>query len=351
MAFFSLNNLQITGISACVPKNTEYNLEYKLLSEEDRIKLIKTTGIEYRHVATKEQCASDLCYQSAVKLLSELKWNPEDIDALIFVSQTGDYILPATSIILQSKLKIPSSCIAFDIGLGCSGYIYGLSVIGGLLTSCNLKRGLLLVGDTITKTVSVNDRSAFPLFGDAGTATAIENIPGTQPIHFHLAGDGDGFKSIIIPDGGYRNPVTENSLINETISDGIIRNKCNLALDGVEIFNFSLREAPKSVTELLNYSHLSVEDIDCFIFHQANRVMNEAIRKKLKISPEKVPFTLTNYGNTSSATIPLTIVSELNTKIQKEPMTLLLCGFGVGLSWGSAIIKTNLIICPEVIEL
>ncbi len=350
MAIFQVPNINVAGISACVPEDVYHNAEYDWISEKEREILIKTIGVEKKHHAKKGTTTSDLCYVAAEELLTRLKWQREDIDLLIFVSQSRDYIIPATSGLLQERLSLSKSCIAFDISLGCSGYVYGLSVIGSMMKTGAIKKGLLLTGDISTLNTSYRDKSAFPLFGDAGTATAIDLTDNAEPMMFNLQSDGEGYEAIIIPDGGIRNFADkETSFEYHKIGEGIYRNKFNIALDGIKVFNFSLREVKPNVNKLLSEFNMKTDDIDYFIFHQANRLMNETIRKQLKLVPEKVPYSLNDFGNTSSASVPITIVSELSEEIASQELTLLLSGFGVGLSWGSVILKTNRIICPPVI--
>ncbi len=351
MAIFSIPNIKIAGISACVPRKEVFNIDYKWISLKERQVLIKTTGVEKRRVAEKGTTTSDLCFLAANKLINKLKWERKDIQLLIFVSQSRDFLIPSTSCILQERLGLPKSCIAFDINLGCSGYIYGLSVIGSLISSGNLKKGLLLAGDISSLNCSYRDKSTYPLFGDAGTATAIEYNKQTSDLLFNLQTDGAGYDAIIVPDGGIRNFASKKSFQYKKYSPGIYRNKIQLALNGIDVFNFSLREVVPNVNQLLGYSLKTSDDLDFFVFHQANLLINETLRKKLNIKNEKVPYTIHKFGNTSSASIPLTIVSELREQIQRRSLSLLLSGFGVGLSWGSAIIETNKIVCPEVIEL
>jgi 3-oxoacyl-[acyl-carrier-protein] synthase-3 len=212
-------------------------------------------------------------------------------------------------------------------------------------------KGLLLAGDTISKLCAVNDKSSYPLFGDAGTATAIEFRNGAKGFQFHTETDGSSFKSIIVPDGGYRNTTNADSFKEEEISDGIVRNKLNLILEGMDIFTFGISKVPESVNKLIEYFSLNRDKIDYFVFHQANLFMNEKIRKKLKLPGDKVPYSLKNFGNTSSASIPLTIVTELKEKLKSSKKEILACGFGVGLSWGSVYFIADNIICSDLIEI
>lgn len=350
MAFFSINNVKVSGIAAAVPKNIISNWNYDLLSDNEKKLLIKTTGVENRRVADEGVATSDLCYEAAEKLVEELGWKKDDIQVVIFLSQSRDYYLPATSIILQDRLGLSKSCMAFDIGLGCSGFVYGLSVIGSIMSATGLSKGLLMMGDISSLTCSKEDKSTYPLFGDAGTATAVEFSSNSTKMDFNLNSDGNGYKSIIIPAGGVRNVVNKNSFDVKEIDNGIKRCDLNLALNGLDVFNFSVKEVPKSINEYFEYFNTSKDEYDYFLMHQANKLMNETIRKKLKIEEEKVPYSLQDYGNTSSASIPLTIVTQLQEQVRTKSLNLLLAGFGVGLSWGISSLTIEKICCPELIE-
>jgi len=350
MAVFTIPNVKLKGVAACVPSQIEDNKDCPLLSDYERDLFIKTVGIRYRRVAQESVTASDLCFNAAEKLLSELNWNRDEIQIIVFVTQTPDYQIPNSASILQEKLKLSKTCLAFDVNLGCSGYVYGLSIVSGLLQNMVGGKGLLLVGDVSTKTISKKDRSTVPLFSDAGTASAMEFALG-QEIHFNLQTDGNEFDDIIIPDGGYRNPVKEESFEVKEYEGGILRNDLEMKLDGLKIFNFALREIAPNINLLLSEKSIEKTAIDYFIFHQANLLMLESVRKKMNVEADKVPYSLFDYGNTSSATVPLTMVVNLRQRLISSKMKLILCGFGVGLSWGSAYVQTENIICPELIEL
>ena len=351
MSFLTINNVKITGISACVPSDIEDVEEFTLFSIEEAQNFSKATGVERRRVAATDVCSSDLCLKAAEKLIANLNWKKEDIDCLVFVTQTPDYLLPATSTILQDRLGLSNNCYTLDISLGCSGWVYALSVISSLMSHGTMKKGLLLAGDTILKICSSKDKSTYPLFGDAGSATALEFTGNNDDtIQFSFNTDGAGYRTIIIDDGGFRNPVSEASFIPQTISDGIERSKLDLVLEGMDVFSFGISKAPQSVKELIEHYNLNVDEVDYFTFHQANKFMNEKIRKKLKLPEEKVPYSLKDFGNTSCTTIPLTLVTELRSQLSSSKLSHIACGFGVGLSWGSCSFKTDNIICPELIE-
>lgn len=335
MGFLKIDNVKISGIVSAVPKNVVKNRDLDLFAnKQEAEKFISVTGIEEKRHAEIEECTSDLCYVAAEELIKKLNWNKEDVEVLIMVTQTPDYLAPNTSIILQDRLGLPKSCVCFDVPLGCSGYIYGLSIISQFLQKGAFKKGILLVGDTLSKQCSSLDKSTFPLFGDAGCATAVEFKEGSEML-YNLWSDGSGFNSIIVPDGGYRNPVNENSFKQEKDSEGNIRSRINTYMNGTEVFSFGISEVPKEVKSFFAHFNLSSTDIDYSFFHQANKFMNEMIRKKIGLTKEQVPYSLDKFGNTSSATVPLTISSIGHNVTGKN---VLMCGFGVGLSIG--ILKT-----------
>lgn len=348
MAFLKISNVELKGVAACVPPYIDENINYPIPTEDIK-KLISSVGIERKRVVDKDVCTSDLCFKATETLLKELNWVKEDIDCLVFITQTPDYIVPATSCILQDRLGLKEECYTLDISLGCSGYVYGMSIIASLMSSGFIKKGLLLVGDTSSKTASKEDKSTWPLFGDAGTATAFEFNPDAEDICFHLATDGSGKDAIIIKDGGYRNMVSEASFVVKEIDGGIKRSDVNLILDGMDVFSFAVSKAPQTINKLCENFDLDKENVDYFVFHQANLFLNETIRRKMRIDKAKVPYSLKNFGNTSSASIPLTMVTEIREQLTTKQLNLIGCGFGVGLSWGSVAFTTRSIVCPELV--
>ena len=340
MGFLTVKNTAIKAIYTSVPKQKVFTKDYEWVTVAERDLFAKTTGIIERRVASSTTTCSDLCFQAADELLNDLNCRDE-IDLLLFVSQSPDYFLPATAVILQDKLGLSKSTLAFDINLGCSGYVYGLSVVGQFLQNGNFRKALLLCGDKSTISTNYQDKSSFPLFGDAGSATLLEFDKSSDEWFAHLASDGSGKDSIIIEHGHSRHPY--GSVSDEYIEyePGVIRTKKHLALNGMDVFNFALKEVAPSIRQMLENFEIKIDDIDHFVLHQANKLINESVRKKLKVIPEKVPYSIQNFGNTSSASIPLTICTCLKEKIESEQLTLLLAGFGVGFSWGSVVLKTS----------
>lgn len=351
MPIFKTDHIEIIGLSACVPKKNDLVKDYTYISEQERDFFSKGTGVEERRMAPEHICTSDMCYAAAKKLLEDKNISPNEIDILIFVSQSPDYFLPATSILLQDRLGCKKHTIAFDINLGCSGYVYGLSVMSGLLSLPGIDKGLLLCGDKSTFSLSYTDKSTYPLFGDAGTATLITKCSKKNPIYFNLQSDGSGWESIIIRGGGTRQRYNEETCKKVLVEPGIERGACNLELNGMEVFNFSLREVKPNVLELLEYAKCGIDEVDYLVMHQANKLMNESVRKKLKFPIEKTPYSIQKFGNTSSASIPLTIVSELREVLRNNQKKVLLSGFGVGYSWGSVLMDLSDITIPDLIEI
>ena len=349
MATLDIRNVAIRGIAACVPSKIDLIPDIYQWSGVNQF--LESTGIKERRSAAEYQTSSDLCEAASEKLITDLEWEKKDIEILIFVSQTPDYILPATSSILQQKLGLSTSCMTLDISLGCSGWVYALSVITSLMQGGSIKKGLLLAGDTVTKICSSEDKSTYPLFGDAGTATALEYAEGAPGFKFVLNSDGKGFETIIVNDGGFRNPVTEKSLLLKNIEDNIKRNGMQLDLDGMNVFSFGITKAPKSVKTLSSEFDINIESVNLFTFHQANMMMNEKIRKKLKLPDNKVPYSMDEFGNTSCASIPLTLVVREAERLKSEKLSHIACGFGVGLSWGSVWFETEHIAVPNLIEI
>lgn len=352
MAFMSIRNLRVAGVAACVPRRTEETKDFHLFSNEDAEKFIQTTGVERRHVVDNGTTASDLCFVAAEKLINDLGWDRNEIEVLIFVSHTPDYRLPSTSIILQKRLGLPTTSIAFDITLGCSGFLYGMGVVGNFLSTSSAKKALLLVGNTLSMLTSSDDKSVYPLLGDAGTATAIEFCEEEESEWgFHFVSDGSGAKSIYIPGGGFRNPINPDSFKVVEDEDGIKRNSLQYHMDGMEIFSYAVKNVPKSVNQLLENFDIDVNNIDYVLIHQANKFMCEKFRKKLNIPAEKVPYNIHNFGNTSGATIPLLMVTNLKRELESGKLDLVLTTIGHGFSISSAKINIGNVACPDLLTL
>lgn len=323
-------------MSACVPPDVVYNKDLGYLIPEEEIeKTINNIGIEQRRIAAPDVMASDLCYKAAIKLMEDNGIEPDSIDVLLFMSQTADYRIPATSCILQHRLGLSRDTMCFDISLGCSGYLFALSTAFAYASMEGVNRVLLLDGETFSKIVNRRDKVDWPLYGDAGTATLIEKGDyGQSSFLFYTDGSGEDKLKI---HAGMRNPITPDSCVEREQEEGNIRTDLEVFMDGMDVFNFAISKVPKSIKQLLKENEMTIDDVDYLVFHQANRFMMDFFVKKLKIAPERVPYCISKYGNTSSASVPLTIASELSGKLE-EPSTMVLSAFGAGLSWGAAIL-------------
>ncbi|MGD8779541.1 MAG: ketoacyl-ACP synthase III [Ignavibacteria bacterium] len=352
MAFLNYSDIGIRALSAAVPKNIINNYEYtEHFSKENVAEVVEKIGIKERRFADKSTCSSDLCFAAADKLINELQVNRNDIDLLIFISQTPDYRMPATSIILQDKLGLPNSTIAFDVNIGCSGFIYGMFIIYSMMQRNEIKKALLLDGETRSKVYSAKDRMTAFLFGDAGVAAVIERGEKFGESYFSINSDGSRHSLIKIDGGGYRNPSSIETIKEKVVDEyGNIRSDEHGYMNGADVFNFLIREVPKDIKLTLEKSKIEKESIDYFVFHQANNYMNNYLTKKLKLDKEKVPMSIEKFGNTSSVSIPLTIVTQLHDKLNGNKK-LLLSGFGVGLSWATSIINLSNCYIGDLIEI
>lgn len=344
MAFLKFNNSRIVGIAAGVPRHVEPTVS--TTDAYDAKEYMETTGILEKRFSN-DFTTSDLCLPAVERLISDLNWDKKEIDGLIFVSQTPDYILPATSCVIHGKLGLRKGCLCLDISLGCSGWVYGLSTALALLETGGLRRVLLLAGDARKHAFEEPDQ----LFGYAGTVTAIEfNPEKSKPIMMELGSDGSGFDAIIRPGGASRNPFTPDSLTLMECEDGRKRHALQTRMKGMDVFAFGITTAPKSIKNLAKEFDFDYNSYDYFVFHQANRKMNETIRKKLKLDESKVPYSMTHFGNTSSASIPLTIVTQLKDRVEGIKK-IIGCAFGVGLSWGTVAFESDNLYISQLVEL
>lgn len=346
MALFSLNKVALRGVSATVPAAIAGNRHLAGFSESELEKLISAIGIEKRRVAPAAQCASDLCVDAASRLLGDLGWQAHDVELLVFVTQTPDYVLPGTASQIAVRLGAGESCLTFDINQGCAGYVYGCSFIAAMMQASGLKRGLLLVGDTITRLIHPNDKTLVPLFSDAGTATAFELTNGSDELSFNFSTFGKDYAAIRVPEGGARQAIHTTA---DSRSQSIPGNY--LSMKGLEVFSFSISKVVPNVQALLKQTGTAARDLDCAVFHQANALILDTLARKLELPAHKVPSSLKDYGNTSGASIPLTLAASVGTNGQLPNGAYLLCGFGVGLTVASAIVRFKNVICSGVNEL
>jgi len=332
-----LGQVRIEGLAASVPSRMESNLDCELIPSSERELFIRSTGISERRVAALGTCTSDLCVDAALRLMKELGWNATDVRIIVLVTQTPDHITPSTAVLIQERLGCSTDCAAFDINLGCSGYVYGLWTVASLLQGMpDGTKALLLAGDVSTACISPEDRSTVPLFSDAGSATALvkdERI--SSPLHFALSSLGQAKEAIWIPDGGYRRPFSADSLAMTDHGSGILRRPTDLILNGIDVYQQAARNWPQQVTALLGSAETAVDEVDHAVFHQANRVINEMVRKRIGLSEGQTPSSLRDIGNSGTASVPVTMAYCLRERLCERDSTLILSGFGVGLSWAT----------------
>ena len=328
-----LKNIEIAAISSYLPKA---EIDLRSLSDEYGMneveKIIKATGIESVRVAGDEQTSSDMCIEAVNFLCEKENLERERIDGLIFVSQTPDYILPSTSVVLQHRLGLRKDTLCLDIRYGCSGYIYGLFQAALWINSGACRNVILLVGDTSTRLINPKDRSLRMVFGDAGSATLVTK--GEDVMSFAIHSDGSGADRLIVPAGGFRMPISEQTKCIRTDEDGNSRSLEDMYMDGMAIFDFAISNVHTNIQEVLDLNNWDKNDVDLYALHQANKFIVNCIRKKMKLDISKVPINLSHLGNTGPATIPVLLSDVLSSKyfsLEKVIMS----GFGVGLSWGS----------------
>lgn len=340
----STHGARIAGVVACVPSqvlaNSDFHEQFGQPAVDEVIKMI---GVQTRRRADGATTTASLCRAAGARLLAALDWAPDSIDALIFVSQTPDFRLPATACALQAELGISTSCIAFDINLGCSGYPYALWLGMTMVQTGAARRVLLAVGDTVSKMVDPADRATALLFGDAGTVTAID-ADSEGAANFILGTDGRGAANLVVPQGAFK-AYTEG--VDPRLAE---RDPACLYMDGGEIFNFTLRTVPPLVARTVETGGRALDDYDAFLFHQANLFMLKHLAKKAKLPLDKVPSNIDRFGNTSSASIPLLMVTELAQQLREGPTSIAMFGFGVGYSWASASLTVGPLAVVDMIE-
>ena len=326
----------ITQIAGHFPSGVLGNEDLaKLFPDWPAEKIFEKTGIRQRRIVEGGECASDLAYAAAEKLLAV---GANETDYLLFCTQSPDYVLPTTACVLQHRLGLPTSCAALDFNLGCSGYVYGLSLATALLQSGQAKKVLLLTADTYTRLIHPADKSTRTIFGDAGTATLLTSESKARLHSFVLGSDGSGAEQLIVKAGSNRCPPRVDQLSESEPSQGVHDPRC-LYMNGPEIFNFTLRAVPKLVKAVLDKADLILDQIDLVVFHQANGFMLEHLRRKLAIPVEKFVVHIENCGNTVSSTIPLVLENIIESGRLRSGMKVLLVGFGVGYSWGGCILE------------
>lgn len=351
MAFLTFEGVGVKALAAAVPHTIIENLKYTNYFPEDQVKeVVEKVGIYERRFADEKTCSSDLCYAAAEKLIADNNIDRSEIDLLIFISQTADYRMPATSVLLQDRLGLSNSTIAFDINLGCSAFIYGLTVAFSMMKNTGLRKALILDGETRSKVYSPKDRRSAFLFGDGGVAALVERDEKFGTSYFSLNSDGSRGDLIKINGGGYRMPSSAETIKEKVVDEfGNIRSEEQGYMNGGDVFNFVIREIPKDMKNLIAFSKQDIQTMDYYVFHQANNFINSYLAKKLKLDTSKIPSTIAKYGNTSSVSVPLTIVDQLKGKMVGSK-TLFLSAFGVGMTWANAIVPFVDCKISEIVE-
>lgn len=351
MAFFSIKNVSIRGVVACAPPSVEENLSLPFYKEGEAEEVIKSIGIERRHVVRDGVTASDLCLKAGETLLRELGWEKESINAICYVTQTPDYINHPTGFVIHEKLGLSDDCSVLDVYHGCPGWVVGMCSIASMMGTGSLKRVILFDGDSTTPWGYMNDRESRPLFGDCGTATALEFDETAAPISFNIGTKSSDGWALVRKEGGARIPYNRENFEKEMcLREGSLDLEGNAdTMDGMSVFSFGITVPPKSIKKLCEYANVELDNVDKVIIHQANLFMVQKIVKKLKIDPSKAPCSLKEFGNTTSASIPLTMCSQCHEEYSSGKKSTLACGFGTGLSWGTVYFETDKIVCPDVI--
>ena len=348
MAEWRIKNVSIRGVTGTVPNHPVKTMELGLFTREEADIFDNTVGIKNRYLAAPGVCASDLCFDAATRLLEALEWEKESIDVLVFGSVTGDYRTPPTSGILQHRLGLPVSTFVLDIPMGCCGSMYAINVAGNLLSQGDVKRALLLVGDTAMRMGSMQDKSRVPLFGDCGTAMALEYDETAEDIVIEFNTLGSGYRALMTPHGGFRNMITPESFIQEDFGNGIIRAPKDTLINGMDVFSFAISRPPVSLKKMMENHDLNAENVDYFLIHQANKLIVDRIVKKLKLPAEKVPYDLQEFGNLGGASIPMLMTCNIAEGLRTRPLSLLCSSFGLGLTWGTMWLRTQPMVVPGV---
>jgi 3-oxoacyl-[acyl-carrier-protein] synthase-3 len=332
MPTFNFNNIRISGLAAAVPKNIVKTESYKdRFGSEEVDKFMTMTGIVQTHRATEFQTASDLAYTAADRLLTAKNIDRNELGALVFGTTSPDYRRPASAFVIQKRLGLSVETAVFDISLGCSSLLYGLQVVASMMNNSDIRKALLVLGDTASKTTNPDDRASIMIVGDAGVAVLLEKTDESVKITSLVRSDGTGYKYLIVPGGGYRNLNASHEV--EICADGNKRSLHNSFMQGTSVFTFTISDVPKLLKDYLEITGTTVEDYDAFAFHQANLYILKQIAKKVKIPFEKMVMSIDRYGNTSGAS-PIVSLCDNFGGLESKKIRTMLCGFGVGLSWG-----------------
>ncbi len=328
---------RLTAISYALPNATLTHAELcKRFGAEVMEKVAAASGIRERRIAAPDECASDLAFAAAKRILE--KHAPDSFDALFFATQTPDYLLPSTACILQNRLGLKTDAAAFDINLGCTQFVYGLATAAAFVDSSMAEKVLLLCGDTPSKLINPKDKSAVALFSDAACACVVERAAGARLGKFSLGTDGGGYADLICPASGMRRPPRPEDYAESDDGSGNVRAAANLFVDGLKIFSFAFKTIPQCVEQTLKRNALSKTDIDLFVFHQAGEMIVRAAAQRLKLDAEKVYLNVRDIGNCGGSSPAIAIADAVAEGRIKRGMKVLVCAFGVGLSWGGTVL-------------
>ena len=347
----AVQGVALRAIAAAVPLTVAATADYPHLPVAERERLQKATGIARRRISPINQCASDLCAAAARTAFARLGWTLDSIGLLLLITQTADQPIPATSITLQHRLGLSSQCIAFDINLGCSAMPFGLATVASMMKTLGIRRALLLMGDVSSRVCAERDKSTWPLFGDAGSAVALELDEAASAMYFDLQSDGSGKDAIIVPGGGLasRLPSTvHGNVATVAVEGGAALTAENLLLRGADVFTFAISRVPSSITRVLEAAGTVADAVDFLVLHQANKMINDTIAKKTRFPAEKLPYSLGDYGNTSSASIPVTFCAHAEHFAAARRVAV--SGFGVGLSWGTVLLELPAGVVLPIVE-
>lgn len=327
-------------------KDIAYYLPEKVVTNEDIVrdfpewsveKIASKVGVHQRHVAAADETAADLAVKAAQSLFKQGKCGPQEVDFVLFCTQSPDYFLPTSACIIQKRLGLRTDIGALDFNLGCSGYVYGLALAKGLVVSGMAANVLLLTGETYNKHLHPKDKGNRTIFGDAASATLVGTDGIAEIGNFSLGTDGSGADNLIIKSGGMRCPKRQDDLHFDENNNPVSSDY--LYMNGSEIFTFTLDNVPPLIADTLSRNGVEKDEADLYVFHQANKYMLDFLRKKIRIAPERFYYCLSEYGNTVSNTIPIALSNALQDGFLTKGMKVVIAGFGVGYSWGGCLLR------------
>jgi len=351
MPVLKTKHVKIQGICCALPRErkTVYEIGEGYFDRETIEKTASTIGVKYLYTAAEGVTASDLCFEAAERLIEKLGWEKDSIDGLLFLTQTPDYKMPATACILQHRLGLSENCVAMDINLGCSAFVYGVFTAAQFIENATCRRMLVMVGDTVRSHISPMDKGLTFIISDAGTVTALEYVQDAGPMSLAVYTDGSGYQDLIIEAGGSRMPASEETKAYYTDSDGSRRRKEDFYMNGMGVFTFAVKRVPVLLQDIMAEHGWTEKDVDLFLLHQANAYMVKYISKRAKIPEQKIPINIDKYGNTNGSTIPF-LICDIYHENPAQSNHAVLAGFGVGLSWGGIAMTLGELQCADIIS-